>query len=145
MAEQDMKKDVMAARGEAASDDVKYMIEILETYKKQRIGTAFLSAEHLNVPEIQWLINHLTFTSTPAEAVNPATYKALVEFYDKHNGTPCEQIRHQQEIEAMQAVNDGLSTVLKRISSKMLLTNEQIKIIDTALMTEEGSADKDNV
>ena len=26
-------------------------------------------------------------------------YRTLVEFYDKHNGTPCEQIRHQQEVE----------------------------------------------
>ncbi len=26
----------------------------------------------------------------------------LTEFYDKYNGTPCEQIRHQQEVELLQ-------------------------------------------
>ena len=26
----------------------------------------------------------------------------LTEFYDKYNGTPCEQIRHQQEVEQLQ-------------------------------------------
>lgn len=29
-------------------------------------------------------------------------YQNLVAWYDKHNGTPCEQIRHQQEIERLQ-------------------------------------------
>lgn len=28
-------------------------------------------------------------------------YKHLVQFYDDHNGTPCEQIRHQQQLESM--------------------------------------------
>jgi len=30
-------------------------------------------------------------------------YQALVNFYDKHNGTPCEQVRHQAEIAELQA------------------------------------------
>lgn len=27
--------------------------------------------------------------------------RTLVAFYDKHHGTPCEQIRHQQEVEEL--------------------------------------------
>lgn len=33
-------------------------------------------------------------------------YRQLVDFYDKHNGTPCEQIRHQQQVEALQRERD---------------------------------------
>ena len=29
-------------------------------------------------------------------------YHQLVDFYDKHNGTPCEQIRHEQQVEELQ-------------------------------------------
>ena len=35
-------------------------------------------------------------------------YRQLVDFYDKHNGTPCEQIRHQQQVEALQRERDRL-------------------------------------
>lgn len=41
----------------------------------------------------------------------------LTEFYDKYNGTPCEQIRHQQEVELLQqrvAQLEGERDVLKR-------------------------------
>ena len=41
-------------------------------------------------------------------------YKGLVDFYDQHNGTPCEQVRHRQEVEALQAERDkhkGLAEV----------------------------------
>ena len=33
-------------------------------------------------------------------------YRQLMDFYDKHNGTPCEQIRHQQQVEALQRERD---------------------------------------
>ena len=32
-----------------------------------------------------------------------AKYQNLVAWYDKQNGTPCEQVRHRQEVEALQA------------------------------------------
>lgn len=35
-------------------------------------------------------------------------YRQLVDFYDKHNGTPCEQIRHQQQVEALQRERDSI-------------------------------------
>ena len=35
-------------------------------------------------------------------------YKGLVGFYDQHVGTPCEQVRHRQEVEALQADRDRL-------------------------------------
>ena len=34
-----------------------------------------------------------------------AKYQNLVAWYDKQNGTPCEQVRHRQEVEALQADN----------------------------------------
>lgn len=30
-------------------------------------------------------------------------YKTLVTWYDKYNGTPCEQIRHIQEVEVLES------------------------------------------
>lgn len=46
----------------------------------------------------------------------------LVKFYDKHVGTPCEQIRHQQEVEALNERLDAyhkdlttLETLVKRL------------------------------
>src|SRR5690348_10961280 len=29
-------------------------------------------------------------------------FKQLVKFYDEHNGTPCEQIRHAQQVEQLE-------------------------------------------
>lgn len=39
---------------------------------------------------------------TPAELEDfKRKYKRLVQFYDEHVGTPCEQIRHEQQIEQL--------------------------------------------
>jgi hypothetical protein len=40
-----------------------------------------------------------------------------IALLDKQNGTPCEQIRHQQEVEALQAEND-------RLREELHLTNK---------------------
>ena len=34
-------------------------------------------------------------------------YQGLVKFYDEHNGTPCEQIRHQADLDQMKARKDA--------------------------------------
>lgn len=44
-----------------------------------------------------------------------AKYTSLVEWYDKLMGTPCEQVRHQQEIELLKAENARLREALGRI------------------------------
>ena len=36
-------------------------------------------------------------------AVMTAKYQEMVKLYDKHHGTPCEEIRHKQEVEALVA------------------------------------------
>lgn len=40
-------------------------------------------------------------------------YHQLMDFYDKHNGTPCEQIRHEQQVEALQRERDELQVQLR--------------------------------
>ena len=37
----------------------------------------------------------------------------FVELYDKHHSTPCEQIRHAQEVEAITAERDALAARLR--------------------------------
>ena len=39
-------------------------------------------------------------------------YRQLVDFYDKHNGTPCEQIRHQQQVEALQRELEAVDKIV---------------------------------
>lgn len=42
-------------------------------------------------------------------------YTSLVEWYDRLMGTPCEQVRHQQEIESLQAQNDRYRKALEDV------------------------------
>jgi hypothetical protein len=42
-------------------------------------------------------------------------YKGLVQFYDAHAGTPCEQIRHEQETERLNARIAALEADNKRL------------------------------
>ena len=40
-------------------------------------------------------------------------YKNLVEWYDDHEGTPCEQIRHKQQVEELTALVTALVGALE--------------------------------
>jgi len=44
-----------------------------------------------------------------------AKYTSLVEWYDRLMGTPCEQVRHQQEIESLQAQNERYRKALEDV------------------------------
>lgn len=44
-------------------------------------------------------------------------YKELVQFYDAHVGTPCEQIRHQQEVAQLQETIAALTAKLAAITN----------------------------
>lgn len=58
----------------------------------------------------------MTPTTQPkAEDKHAKTFQALVEFYDNHIGTPCEQIRHKQEIENLQSQVNKLRDALEAI------------------------------
>ena len=47
-------------------------------------------------------------------------YKAMVAFHDAQVGTPCEQIRHAEQIESLQAENERLIFALERVKSNTM-------------------------
>jgi|GEM_PF-2921557 len=68
-----------------------------------------------------------------------AKYTSLVEWYDKLMGTPCEQVRHRQEIESMQSQLTKYREALERIAntySGSPDTDGLIEIADEALKQE---------
>lgn len=51
--------------------------------------------------------------SAAAEREMQERIRQLTEWYDRQNGTPCEQIRHAQEVEALRAQVAALEKVLR--------------------------------
>ena len=58
------------------------------------------------------LLNHDAAQREKLERLNN-DYKKLVVFYDQHVGTPCEQIRHQQEVDELK---EKLAAVEKQLT-----------------------------
>ena len=90
-------------------------MEPLETLRTNRYWMAKRAL--LDIPIVDGALSPETFTQvvlyTDAQATIAALqakledlmakYQNLVAWYDKQNGTPCEQVRHRQEVEALQA------------------------------------------
>lgn len=70
--------------------------------------------------------NYIRAIQQDALAAQNDKYQALVAFYDKHVGTPCEQIKHKQELEKYEEV----LTDHKRL----------VREIDVIINGEEGAA-----
>lgn len=52
-------------------------------------------------------------------------YQQLVAFYDQHNGTPCEQIRHQQEIAQLRESRQCAETYMLILADKLQFSSSQ--------------------
>lgn len=73
-------------------------------------------------------------------AVGPS-YRALVEFYDAHVGTPCEEVRHRATVRELhrraqkaegQIARGGREYLLKRLASYIGRTSRQRKLLAAA-------------
>jgi len=74
----------------AESNDTRAAAELFKKlddglYELREQGASHATQEHFGVNLIQFYL-----------------HAHMVKFYDKQHGTPCEQIRHQQEVEALQ-------------------------------------------
>lgn len=63
----------------------------------------------------------VNFLRAHAETIagREAKYQALVRWYDDYHGTPCEQIRHRQEVEALVAERDALRNDIAEAYERM--------------------------
>ena len=75
----------------------------------QADNRTYINERHEHVKQIEQLQSQLTQRTAELEAAKHcyadllAKYQNLVAWYDKQNGTPCEQVRHKQEVADLQA------------------------------------------
>ena len=75
----------------------------------QADNRTYINERHENTKQIEQLQADLAQRTAELEAAKHcyadllAKYQNLVAWYDKQNGTPCEQVRHKQEVADLQA------------------------------------------
>lgn len=93
----------MSATTERASVGADRLREILDAILQQT-QVAGPRTSHITIPLAigDDIARLLAAQARPADAPDLAKkYQALVEFYDAHVGTPCEQVRHRQQVQEL--------------------------------------------